>query len=276
MKPNPDKAQASNNINEWGQFNDMTDFVFNPVSKSVAFIEFLGTFIFNILRMACVPAELIFRRNFGERHFNLYLYIGGTLWLGIFATGWLNIPSLLGFRLTGLIPNEVIFIIIAVLFYGMMFWQLFFRKFGEIDSRMHTRYDGDPLPLLNYLPLAKDRAGNPREYLIRQLHEPLFIFILGVLFIFILNPQTGTWLIISSFAMAVKEYVKARYIRNILLDQIDAEIVGRNIADALKGEPPTNTQGVYIAGISTQGKDREQLDGLMQKNEERFSAEVLH
>ena len=276
MKHISTKEPKAESPHDFGQFSELSEFAMSPVSHSVAFIEFLATLLFNILRMACVPAELIFRRNFGERHFNLYLYVGGTMWLGIFATGWLNIPAMMGFRMEGIVPNGVVFTIIAFLFYGRMFWQMFFRKFGDIDSRMHSRYDGDPFPVYYHLPLAKDRSGNPREYLIRQLHEPVVMFTLGMLFIFILNPQTGTWLIISAFCMAVKEYVKSLHVRNILLDQIDAEIVGRNISDALKGEPPKNTQGVYIAGISNGGKDREHLDGLMQKNQQRFTTQAVH
>ena len=53
------------------------EFLVSPVNSSVAILEFISTIIFNILRAACVPAELIFRRRFGERHFNLWLYIAG-------------------------------------------------------------------------------------------------------------------------------------------------------------------------------------------------------
>jgi len=268
------KQPQRDNPNDWDQFKDMSEFMFNPVSKSVAFIEFLGTFIFNILRMACVPAEIIFRRNFGERHFNLYLYIGGTLWLGIFATGWLNIPAGMGFRGEGIVPNAVIFSLIALVFYSKMFWYLFLMKNKDIDARLYTRYDGDPLTLLQRLPLAKDNNGNVREYRVRQFYEPLTMFSLGVIIAVLVNPQTGTWLILSSFCMAIKEYVQARHTRNLLLDQIDAEIIGRNMAAALKGEAPNNTQGVYIAGISNEGKDRDVLNDLVQKKQQRFTAQA--
>lgn len=278
MKPQPmsSKQHRPEQPHDFGQFQDLFEFAMNPISHSVAFLEFIGTFIYNILRIACVPAELIFRRNFGERHFNLYLYIGGSLWLGIFATGWLNLPAAMGFKITPLISNGVIFSVIAVVFYVRMFWQLFFRRSGEIDTELHTRYDGDPLTLLNKAPLAKDRSGLPREYFIRQLIEPIFLIVLGIVVTVILNPQTGTWLILSAFCMALKEYVKARYVRNLLLDQVDAAIVAKHLSGAMKGESPKNTQGVYIAGLPTDGKKREQLNHLMQRSGERFTAEAVH
>lgn len=273
MKPMTHNKPNKTNEDDWMQMSDITDYLFNPVGKSVAFVEFIGNLFFNIVRLALVPAELLFRRNFGERYFNLYLYIGGSLWLGLFATGWLNITSGFGLRLEGIVPNGVIFSVIALIFYGRMFRELFFRRFGDIDTRMYGYYAGDPLPFLYRLPFATDNQGNPREYIIRQIHEPVFMFVLGLVCTFVLNPQTGTFLIISAFCAVIKEYVTARHYRNILLDQVDAEIIGRNMAAALKGEAPKNTQGVYIAGVSTDGKDQKVLNDLKEKTKQRFAAE---
>ncbi len=111
----------SNQAQSLDNFSDLTQFITSPAQTSTAFMQFLGAFFFNILRLACVPAETLFRRQFGERHFNLYLYIGGTIWLGIFATGWLNIPAALGFKGEGLVSNGIIFTIIAIIYYVRMF-----------------------------------------------------------------------------------------------------------------------------------------------------------
>lgn len=272
MQPIAPKSSKKDNPHDWDQFMDMSEFLFNPVSKSVAAIEFLGSFIFNVLRMACVPAEVLFRRNFGERHFNLYLYIGGTLWLAIFATGWLNLSATMGIEGLGLVSNTVIFAAVALVFYGRMFWLLFLVKSGEIDVRKYSYYDGDPLPLLYHLPFAKDSQGNPQEYRIRQLHEPVIMLLLGLVFSVVLNPQTGTWLILSAGCMALKEYVKARHLRNLILDQINADIIARNMAEAIKGEPAKQTQGIYLAGVSNEGRDREILQNLAEKNAENNQA----
>lgn len=265
MKNMPAKNHnpANKGGDEWEQFTDFSAAFFSPVQTATAFMQFIGTFIFNILRIACVPAELIFRRNFGERHFNLYLYFGGSLWLGIFATGWLNIPAMLGFKGEGLVPNAVIFTIVAIIFYARMFWRFFVQTSKEIDLTLYSRYDGDPLSLLTKLPFATDKNGHPKEYQIRQFIEPGVMILLGAIFTFILNPQTGTWLFISGFCMAVKEYVKARHIRNLILDAIDAEIVSKNTAEAIRGKPAKETQGVYFAGVSNNGKDREILQDVI-------------
>jgi len=72
--------------------------------------------------------------------------------------------------------------------------------------------------------------------------------------------------------MALKEYVKSQHTRNILLDHIDAEIIAQNIKAALVGEPPAKTNGIYIAGLPNEGKQREQLNDILNKNQERFTA----
>lgn len=253
-------------------FTEISSFLFNPVNTSIAFVEFVFSLIFNILRAACVPAELIFRRGFGERHFNLWLYFSGSIWLMLFATGWINIPKWLGYSVTGWMPNFAIFLVVGVIFFASMVWQLFLRKFKKIDGDLHTRYDGTPLPFLYRLPYAKDRNGNPREYLIRQTFEPLFLLVLGLVLTITLNPQTGSWLIISSVGLALKEYVKSRFIRNAILDHIDAEIAARNIKAALAGEPPSKTQGIYIAGLPNEGRERDKLRELFEQQGSRFSA----
>lgn len=253
------------------QFSDLSQFVTSPAQSSAAFIEFLGAFFFNFIRLACVPAEVIFRRKFGERHFNLYLYIGGTIWLGIFATGWLNIPAAMGYKGEGLVPNGIIFTIIAIIYYVRMFIYLFVQKHGSLDTKKISIYSGHPLPFLEKLPFATDKNGVVRESFLRQVIEPVFLFVLGLLCTFILNPQTGTWLIISAFCMAIKEYAQGRYTRNILLDKIDAEIMARYMADALQGKSPEETHGIYIAGISNDGEDRAYLRTLAARNQQHFA-----
>ena len=258
---------------DFDQFSDLLSFAYSPAQQSSAFLKFIGVFIFNILRLACVPAELIFRRRFGERHFNLYLYIGGTLWLGIFAFGWLNIPAAFGIRHEGIVPNGLIFTVVAIVFYGRMIWELFIRKSKKINVDLYSYHDGDTYTILDRFPFAKDKQGNINDYAIRQLIEPAVMFILGVVCAVILNPETGSWLIISSFCMAVKEYVKARHTRDLMLDQIDADIMGRNIAEAMRGSPVRDTQGVYVSGVSSEGKDRAYLRELAEKNHKVFTAD---
>lgn len=266
--------QTKQNYQSSEQFSDLSQFVTSPAQSSVAFIQFIGAFFFNIIRLACVPAEVIFRKKFGERYFNLYLYIGGTLWLGLFATGWLNIPAAMGFKGEGLISNGVIFTIVAILFYARMFFYLFWQKHGLLNNQKHSYYAGHPQSFLEILPFATDKNGRVRENLLRQWIEPVFLFVLGLVCIVILNPQTGTWLIISSICMAIKEYAQSRHTRNILLDQIDADITARYMVDALQGKSPEETHGVYIAGISCNGEDRAYLRELAMRNQQQFNEQT--
>ena len=240
-------------------FDNFGKFLFSPVTSTVKLTEFFSETLFGIVRTACVPSELIFRRNFGERYFNLYLYFGGAMWFWIFALGMVNIPALLGLSITPLVSNAVIFTIVGIIFFSLMIWHLVIRKFMPINVDCYARYDGDVFPLFYYLPYAKDQNGNPREYLIRQLYEPGFILLLGIAIAIFINPQTGSWLILSAIGMAVKECVRFQKVRNLILDQIDADIVGKNLKAAIKGEPVKNTQGVYIAGMPRDGKLKERF-----------------
>jgi len=262
-------SQGGNNVN----MVDLSGFMFNPVNSTIAIIQLIKNLLFSILRASCVPAEMIFRRKFGERYFNLWLYIAGTTWLYIFAVGIINIPAMFGFDTTVKIPNYMIFIVVWIVFFWSFLRELFLRKFKKIDVDLHTRYDGDPLKFLYRLPFAKDSNASPKEYFVRQVYEPLFLLLSGVMTSIILNPQTGSWLIISAIAMALKEYVKSQHTRNILLDHIDAEITSQNIKAALAGDPPAKTKGIYIAGLPSDGKQREQLNDIMNKKQERFTAE---
>jgi len=247
---------------------DLAGFMFNPVNATIAIIQVARMLVFNILRASCVPVELIFRRKFGERHFNLWLYLSGAMWLFLFATGWINIPESMGFHVSEKISNTVIFSVVGVIFYFSFLRELFLRKFRRIDADLHSRYDGDPLQFLFKLPFAKDSNGNKKEYFVRQVYEPLFLVVLGIIVTILLNPQTGSWLFISAIGMALKEHVKAQFTRNALLDHIDAEISAQNIKAALAGAPPEKTKGVYIAGLPGDGKKREKLKDILNKNQQ--------
>ena len=61
-------------------------------------------------------------------------------------------------------------------------------------------------------------------------------------------------------------------LRNLILDQINADIIARNMAEAIKGEPAKQTQGIYLAGVSNEGRDREILQNLAEKNAEHNQA----
>lgn len=277
-KLNPQKTQKNTEDNMFSfekpnmGFDEFGKLLFSPVKSAVAFVEFVSSTLFNIVRMACVPAELIFRRNFGERHFNLYLYFGGAMWFWLFAFGLIDIPALLGIGITPAFPNSIVFIVVGVVFFSAMIWHMVVRKFFAIKIDCYTRYDGDVLPFLYYLPFSKDKGGNPKEYLIRQVYEPGFIFLSGLAVAWFINPQTGSWLIVSSIGMAVKEYVRSQRVRNLILDQIDADIVGKNMKAALKGEPAKNTQGVYIAGLPGDSKLKERFVGAVGAKDRPFTA----
>lgn len=269
MPQSPDQGQDPLGM------NSLSGFMFNPVNSTIALMALVRMLLFNILRASCVPAELIFRNKFGERYFNLWLYISGTTWLYIFAAGVIDIPGALGFNPSVTVPNAVIFLGVGVIFFASFLREFFIRKFREINSELHSRYDGDPMSFLFKLPFAKDSNGNPKEYFVRQFYEPLFMLLLGVIVSGLLNPQTGSWLIISAIGMAVKENVKAQYTRNTLLDHIDAEITAQNIKAALAGEPPAKTKGIYIAGLPAKGQKKEQLKDILDKKQESFKAADL-
>jgi len=247
--------------------------IFNPVSVQVAIIDFFSGFIYNILRMACVPAELLMRRNFGERHFNIYMYFGGMFWFWIWASGFINF----GIGQSGVptVSNAAIFSVFGFVFFGLMAWHLIIRpSFFKVQLDRYSKYDGDILPFLYKLPYAKDSQGYPKEYFVRQVYEPIFMGFAGFIIAYALNPQTGTWIMVSAIGMAVKEYVQAQRVRNIILDQIDAEILAKSMAGAMKGEPAKNNNGVYIAGLPNEGKLKQKFREVISSKQERFSIDA--
>ncbi len=247
--------------------------LFNPVQMSVALVEFLGTTIFNILRCSCVLGELLIRRNFGIRYFNLYLYFGGAMWFWAFASGIINLPKLFGIHTAPLISNGAVFGVLGFLFFGMMFYHLVVKKFMPLNLDQYGYYDGDLLPFLYKLPYAKDKQGNPKEYLIRQVFEPALIMLSGWVVALTLNPQTGSFLIITSLGFALKEYVRSQKVRNLILDQVDADIIARNMKGVLSGKTTKNTQGLYIAGLPNDGKLKQKLVETINNKAEPFTAQ---
>ena len=269
---------TSSAMNEQDMFDmanteGLQQMLLNPFQMTTSIIQFFSATISGIVRLSCVVGELIFRRNFGMRYFNLYLYIAGCFWFWLFASGWLNLPKAMGFNPNPLVSNAVIFTAIGVVFFGLMFYHLIIKKFRELDLSKYGYYDGDVLPFLYKLPFALDSNGNPKEYFVRQIYEPLFIALLGVVFMVAINPQTGTFLLITSVGFALKEMIKQQKIRNMILDQVDADIIARNMKGALKGESPKATQGVYIAGLPNEGKLKERFIESMAKKGEVFTAE---
>ena len=242
------------------QYNPM-QMVFSPIQSTMAIWEFFSSMFLWVTRLSCVPIEMIIRRNFGERHFSLPLYLGGLLWLMLFASGWLNIPQWLGFNLaSNHVSNAAIFTVVYLFFVLGFAWHLIFRKWlTKIDLNQYSYCDGQPLFFLYWLPFTKDSNGNPNEMLVRQWYEPLFLVVAGIVIAVIFNSQTGSWLLISAFGMAIKEAHKSSITRNMILDRIDAEIIANNMDSILAGESPKKTQGLYIAGLPTEGKRREKF-----------------
>lgn len=244
---------------------ELSAYLFNPVDSLVKIWEFFGSMFYWILRFMCVPAEIIFRRGFGERHFNIVLYFGGSLWLIIYMTGFINIlPASWGFQGEGYLSHYAMMWVVGMIFGGSLLWHMVIRRFLTIDTQIHSRYDGNPLGLIYWtFPFTYDHQGNPREALVRQVYEPLFLVFLGLIVGYLLNPATGSFLVLSAFGMFTKELYKSRQVRNMILDKIDSDIIARQLTEVLEGKGPKETQGVYIAGMPAEGKKREWLKEIL-------------
>lgn len=253
--------------------DSVSKFLLNPVGATTAFIEFIGGIIFAIFRTLAVPIETLTRYRFGARHFNLYLYIGGSLWFWAFAfLSYFDFGKKFGFN-GDLVSNGVIFTIVGIVFYGAMIWHLIIKKFLAIEADMYTRYDGNVIPFYYRLPFTRDKAGNVREYLIRQIYEPATLYLLGVIIGIFINGQFGLWLTFASFAMALKEYVSAQRYRNMMYDSIDAQIMATSLKGAVGGKQPKDNQGIYFTGIPTNGKLKDKFVESLSGNNKPFVAE---
>lgn len=197
----------------------------------LAFVQFFSSlFSFTL--------EVFFRRNFGERYFNiLTLVLSLLLLIAVsFASnvgesfsniikgltfGFVN-PNIKAADLTGaqrLFTALFIFgFIAAALFHRYEIWLK--NREGE---RWHTRYDGQPLPFFRIVPLD--------EYAIKMYFEPvlglLLAWIIGSLGL--MKPATVNYLYIASVALFIKGQVVQGQRRSVYLDAFDHQIEARAI-----------------------------------------------
>lgn len=254
----------------------------NPVKKMEEVLAWIGSTFYLLLRFMCVPAEMaLLRRKFGERYVGLSLWIGGSFWLIAFMTGWIKVLPANGpaqfWAGVGITPpdfllHQSVMAVISMLFGIRFFWEFVVKRVYKmfsgdlnINTSMHSRYDGHPLPLFYHFPFAKDGIGNQREMLVRLAYEPAFLFGFGVLIGMTIDAATGSFFMLSSIGMFAKELYNMNQIRTMMLDQLDAEIVSHNLSGALAGQSPEQTQGIRFAGLPTSGQKGEQYASLLRK-----------
>ena len=266
--------KSSGNLAELDDHVQMGNIIFNPIGTSVAVIELINEFIYNVFRSMAVPLETLVRRGVGENHYNLYLAIGGTLWLTVFATGLINIPKLMGLDASQIIDHKIIFFVLYVWFVCYMIWQLIIRRQFPLKPEF-SGFDGKPLFFIKYLPWAsKDGALN--EPLTRQIYEPLLFILTGFFIAFFINPPLGSFVILSGIAWVCKEYVYVQRQRQHIIKIIDGQLIAKYSKEVLTEiQPSEDTANISLA-MPPKSQTRESLKEVLRNQDDAFSVNNLN
>ncbi len=189
-----------------------------------------------IMSQLTLPFELILHYNFGERHFT-----AGKVLLSCAA---ITAAWQLAFHTW--VPLTIIkFMIFLVVCHWA--WAVYRRRKG---IRWHSRSPG--LPWLLYV--TPDRFVRKLGYRAYAC-EPLVLFVLGFI-IWHWWVELGSFIMAGALIMFLQYNAMTRVVYKQALDSADAQIEQEHCADALRGEPPTETKGFMVPGVQRLSNDQ--------------------
>lgn len=237
---------------------------FNAVLSTVEFI--VGQFAKTII--------VFCRYDFGERYFRIGLFGATIAFFLVFGFAWMFIVDGIT-RRPSVNPGDYInansaplgvFLLGFLLMSFVHQFAAWFRARGRL--RWHSRYSGTSFimqlayhlwklfnlespntdyPKLRELVTVYNFVMPDAGFMIKRYIEPLIFGFLGFIITFYLNAQLGFWLIFSSLCLATHEQLLAMRDRDRILDAIDSQIEGENLAGAISGEKtPQETEGFVL------------------------------
>lgn len=203
------------------------------VAPKLAWFAALASWVASVLAF---PFEAIMRHDFGERYFSL----GNA----VFSVLFVALP--LGTVLSGggmVITVYVGLAVIASVYHLFVIWRR--RRRGET---WYSYYDGTP-----WLAHLVHRVWPMSEATVQRFVEPAA----GLLVVLVILPffgvSAGTAYVAVSIAGAVAgTNLRLKQQRHQWLDMIDGQLTTRYMADAARGQPARQTQGVTIAEENVQ------------------------
>lgn len=207
--------------------------------------------ITELLGWLTLSLEVLVRRSFGERYLGVLRIVLSLLTMQMFV--WIS-PLVYGLSdpEQRVVINPVPFLIFTWVMVLMALWHRWrIRRRNRKGVPWYTFSFGmshietvGRLPVLRGIPLLRD---DDRLYL---WTEPLVFLLIGIVLVWVpVDILIGIYLIVASLALFIKNHIKYQQQRSVLLDEMDAQLIERNMAPALRGLHKRSTAGFSTARV---------------------------
>lgn len=236
----------------------------------------------SLIAAAALGLRVFFRQKLGERSFDLSLIFLSYTWVRAFLFQWtwfdpgIDPQGAYAFFETflsyiGQFLQQIITIFIEastftvgegsqfiygysffILIFGLIHWGSSIKR--NLAYEKWYSYSRGTSVFLGWLEgkTILDGQGEVTKPLIWIVLEPLFIIIVGLVFVFVLEEGAfGLCLIFSALALSVEEYREYKIFRGKLLDHLDAEFEGEELRREI--DKFNQSTGLQYGRVSTQG-----------------------
>ncbi len=225
------------------------------------------------LRFFSLSLEIFFRKNFGDRYFNL----GALVAVGVILYVYTNVFCLVQITASAVILRKTTLPIhlftYAVITAGIVQLWLIYKR-NKREERIYSWYSGDSF--LSSLPVS--------PHVLQMYIEPGLAFVIG--HYFIQDMILSDWVEIASISMFLVRRQEWSKLENFIHDTLDREIETKYLQEAvLERQSPDKTEKFFVASSlhypkiskETLQSAMERLDPglkeLMEKNQKKDSSE---
>ena len=218
------------------------------------YLQLLMTLFYWIAGWFAISISVFLRRGFGERYLSwINLYCGYTVMATVVFFGDITLSF------TG-VGNEGSGMVLLFMYFGFIALSLYHRFVIFMRNRKgglwYSYSGGTAWPVL-YAPLTKITGivryvipppfrpdGLSREAYDKFV-EPLLVLIVAFT---LLSGAAKVWCIVAGLSLAFRAMMEYHQLREQLLDQIDAKLVGQHMSEAIKHQEakPEQTEGVMV------------------------------
>lgn len=207
--------------------------------------------IIELLGWLTVSLEVLVRRDFGERYLGVLRLLVSYMTMQMFV--WIS-PLVAGFSdpEDPIIINPIPFLVFTWTMMALALWHRWrIRRRNHKGHAWYTFSFGishlqvlGRLPVLRGIPLLRD------DNTLYLWTEPLTFLIIGIVLVWVpVDMLIGIYLIVASVALLIKNHIKYQQQRSVLLDEMDAQLIERNMTPALRGLNKSLTGGFSTARV---------------------------
>jgi hypothetical protein len=239
-----------------------------------AWVSFLYHAALAFLRMFTLSVEVFLHRQFGERYLTLTGIVLGGFTFQFVAWMWNFKPStlipLMSFGMwmspTPSKPVAVFDLVgfCIVVYYLVAGWHLIAIFVRNREGKMwYSRSSGLSFPFLTWINTLGKRF-NFHQDLVKMYVEPAMCYGVGWFLTKSMGPNfPATWLTIAGIALFLKSQIEYGERKKALLDQLDAIIEAREVAEMLAGKrQDAPDQGLTVSAAVPVGEQRQSLDDI--------------